>query len=155
MYVNCPPVSSNGMPNQCTCFTERPSINGYTIMVQELGNWPINVQLGSTNSKGLPVLFQGAHQDLFLNNCRYLPMMPWLQSPHSHELGHVKGTSINQSIHPSIHPSSCMQFQIVVLSSSTLLRDTSSDCCIHLPKHPPIRSLPCPTSKPSIGLDIR
>jgi len=34
----------------------------------ELGNWPIKVQLGSTNSKGLPVLFQGSHQGLFLNN---------------------------------------------------------------------------------------
>jgi len=34
----------------------------------ELGKWPIKVQLGSTNSKGLPVLFQGSHQDLFLNN---------------------------------------------------------------------------------------
>jgi len=34
----------------------------------ELGNWPIKVQLGSTNSKGLPVLFQGSHQGLLLNN---------------------------------------------------------------------------------------
>jgi len=38
----------------------------------ELGNWPIKVQLGSTNSKGLPVLFQGSHQGLFLNNNHYL-----------------------------------------------------------------------------------
>jgi len=30
----------------------------------ELGNWPIEVQLGSTNSKGLPVLFQGSRQGL-------------------------------------------------------------------------------------------
>jgi len=34
----------------------------------ELGNWPIKVQLGSTNSKGLPVLFQGSHQGVLLNN---------------------------------------------------------------------------------------
>jgi len=34
----------------------------------ELGNWPIKVQLGSTNSKGLPVLFQGSHQGSFLND---------------------------------------------------------------------------------------
>jgi len=34
----------------------------------ELGNWPIEVQLGSTNSKGLPMLFQGSHQGLLLNN---------------------------------------------------------------------------------------
>jgi len=34
----------------------------------ELGNWPIKVQLGSTNSKGLPVLFQESHQGLLLNN---------------------------------------------------------------------------------------
>jgi len=34
----------------------------------ELGNWPIKVQLGSTNSKGLPVLFQGSHQGFLLNN---------------------------------------------------------------------------------------
>jgi len=37
----------------------------------ELGNWPIKVQLGSTNSKGLPVLFQGSHQGSFLNKCHY------------------------------------------------------------------------------------
>jgi len=34
----------------------------------ELGNWPIKVQLGSTNSKGLPVLFQGSQQGFLLNN---------------------------------------------------------------------------------------
>jgi len=34
----------------------------------ELGNWSIKNQLGSTNSKGLPVLFQGSHQGLHLNN---------------------------------------------------------------------------------------
>jgi len=34
----------------------------------ELGHWPINVQLGSTNSKGLHVLFQGSHQGFLLNN---------------------------------------------------------------------------------------
>jgi len=34
----------------------------------ELGNWPIKGQLGSTNNKGLPVLFQDSHQGLFLNN---------------------------------------------------------------------------------------
>jgi len=37
----------------------------------ELGNWSIKNQLGSTNSKGLPVLFQGSHQGLFLNNDHY------------------------------------------------------------------------------------
>jgi len=42
----------------------------------ELGNWPIKVQLGSTNSKGLPVLFQGSHQGLFLNNHYLLTAMP-------------------------------------------------------------------------------
>jgi len=30
----------------------------------ELGNWPIKKQLGTTNSKGLPVLLQGSHQGL-------------------------------------------------------------------------------------------
>jgi len=46
----------------------------------ELGNWPIEVQLGSTNSKGLPVLFQGSHQGLFLNDCHctVLCSEPWL-----------------------------------------------------------------------------
>ena len=34
----------------------------------ELGNWSIKNQLGSTNSKGLPVLFQGSHQGFLLNN---------------------------------------------------------------------------------------
>jgi len=34
----------------------------------ELGNWPIEVQLESTNSNGLPVLFQGSYQGLPLNN---------------------------------------------------------------------------------------
>jgi len=36
----------------------------------KLDNWPIEVQLGSTNSKGLPVLFQGPHQS-FLPNDHY------------------------------------------------------------------------------------
>ena len=39
-----------------------------------LDNWPIKVQLGSTNSKGLPMLFQGSHQVFFLNN-DYLPAL--------------------------------------------------------------------------------
>jgi len=34
----------------------------------KLGNWPIEVQLGSTNSKGLPVRFQGSYQGCLLNN---------------------------------------------------------------------------------------
>jgi len=34
----------------------------------ELGNWSIKVQLGSTNSKGSPVLFQGSHRGFLLNN---------------------------------------------------------------------------------------
>ena len=34
----------------------------------ELGNWPIKVQLGSTNSKGLPALVQGSRQGFLLNN---------------------------------------------------------------------------------------
>jgi len=58
----------------------------------ELGNWPIKVQLGSTNSKGLPVLFQGSHQGLFLNkNCYYL------LTTHRHH------GPLHPSIHPSIH----------------------------------------------------
>jgi len=32
----------------------------------------MKVQLGSTYSKGLPVLFQGSHQGLFLNKNHYL-----------------------------------------------------------------------------------
>jgi len=67
----CPPVLTNGTSNQYSCSTERPTIGkiqhpkGSCV---ELGNWPIKVQLGSTNSKGLPVLFQGSHQDFLLNN---------------------------------------------------------------------------------------
>jgi len=42
----------------------------------ELGNWPMKVQLGSTNSKGLPVLLQGSHQGFFLNSNHYLLSTP-------------------------------------------------------------------------------
>jgi len=53
----------------------------------ELGNWPIEVQLGSTNSKGLPALSQGSHQGFFLNNqssitaagAKGMPMVPSLR----------------------------------------------------------------------------
>mgnify|MGYP007080210431 CR=1 FL=1 len=67
----CPPVLANGTCSQHACFTEGPSIDkthrpkGWCV---ELGNWPIEVQLGSTNSKGLPVLFQGSHPGLLPNN---------------------------------------------------------------------------------------
>jgi len=39
----------------------------------ELGYWPIKVQLGSTNSKGLPALFQGSRQGFLLNNHHVYP----------------------------------------------------------------------------------
>ena len=42
----------------------------------ELGNWLIKVQLGSTNSKGLPVLFQGSHQVFFSNKHQLLCRHP-------------------------------------------------------------------------------
>jgi len=66
----------------------------------ELGNWPIKVQLGSTNSKGLPVLFQGSHQGLLLNNqlIHYMtgavgmPMVPSYSST---------PTEFEAAIHPS------------------------------------------------------
>jgi len=64
-----PPVLPNGMFNQC--LPEGTSIGQIQHpkgCCMELGNWPIKVQLRSTNSKGLPVLFQGSHQGLLLNN---------------------------------------------------------------------------------------
>ena len=74
----------------------------------ELGNWPIKVQLGSTNSKGLPVLFQGSTRVYALNN----------QSIHYDGCrGHAHGpfcTSTQSSpcpvrCHPSIIKPSCLQ----------------------------------------------
>jgi len=67
----CPPVLFHGTSNQYACSTDRPSMERDAASqgcCMELGNWPIMVQLGSTNSKGLPVLFQGSHQGFFLNN---------------------------------------------------------------------------------------
>jgi len=55
----------------------------------ELGNWPIKVQLGSTNSKGLPVLHQGSHQGFLLNN----------------QLIHYDGSNG----HAHCHPFTCLQ----------------------------------------------
>jgi len=46
----------------------------------ELSNWSIKDQLGSTNSKGLPVLFQGSHQGLFLNNDHYAALYSPIQA---------------------------------------------------------------------------
>jgi len=69
--LTSPPVLSNGTSNQYSCSTERPSIGKIQHpkgCCMELGNWSIKNQLGSTNSKGLPVLFQGSHQGLLLNN---------------------------------------------------------------------------------------
>ena len=48
--------------NQYACFTERnPKGRG-----EEPGNWSFRIQLGSTSSKGLPVLFQGLPPGFFL-----------------------------------------------------------------------------------------
>jgi len=64
-----PPVLSHGTFNQCFCSTESASMGemqhprGWSM---ELGNWPLMVQLGSTNSNGLPVLFQGSLQGRLL-----------------------------------------------------------------------------------------
>jgi len=69
-----PPVLPNGTFNQH--LPESASIGQMQHpkgCCMQLRNWPIKVQLGSTNSKGLPVLFQGSHQGLFLNNDHQLP----------------------------------------------------------------------------------
>jgi len=47
-----------------------------------LGSLPLLTNWGQPAAQ-LP---QGSHQRLFLNNNHYLPMMPWLQLPRSHEL---------------------------------------------------------------------
>ena len=66
-----PPVLTHGTSNQHACSAERPSMvemqrpKGCCV---ELGNWSIENQLGSTNSKGLHVLFQGSHQGLLPND---------------------------------------------------------------------------------------
>jgi len=83
----------------------------------ELGNWPVKVQLGSTNSKGLPVLFQGSHQGFLLNNqlnlctaagAKGMPMAPvW-----SHSV-------LLFQPHPSSHPIlPILPQRVVVLSPS-------------------------------------
>jgi len=74
----------------------------------ELGNWSIKNQLGSTNSKGLPVLFQGSHQGFLLNN----------------QLIHYDGSHG----HAHCHPCTCHQ----VSSSNTIRYDTKP----HLHPHP-------------------
>jgi len=67
----CTPVLTNGTSNQHACSAERPSIGkmqhpkGCCV---ELGNGSIKNQLGSTNSKGSPVLFQGSHHGFFLTD---------------------------------------------------------------------------------------
>jgi len=56
----CPLVLPHGTFNQHSCSAERPSMEEMQHpkgCCMELGNWPIRVQLGSTNSKGLHVLF--------------------------------------------------------------------------------------------------
>ena len=67
----CPQVLTHGTSNQHACSAERPSMvemqhpKGCCV---ELVNWSIKNQLGSTNSKGLPVLFQGSHQGMLPND---------------------------------------------------------------------------------------
>ena len=77
--------SPNGTLNQHSCSTESASA-GETHHPKEWCmepvNWPIEVQLGSTNSKDLPVLFQGSHQGSFLNEHCLL----WLLLPEGPEL---------------------------------------------------------------------
>jgi len=77
-----PSSACQWIANQHSCSAER-SIDRMQRLkgrCMELGNWPILVQLGSTNSKGLPVLFQGSHQVFFLNNHQLLCSLrqqPW------------------------------------------------------------------------------
>jgi len=90
----------------------------------ELGNWPIKVQLGSTNSKGLPVLFQGSHQGLLLNNHYFYSLQqepracPWflLVPCNSLSCSSYNQTSIPSQLSccvessiTSIHPIPCNQ----------------------------------------------
>jgi len=73
LHLHCiltgPPVLSHGTFNQhlteSTSMEKTQHPKGCCV---ELGNWPLKVQLGSTNSKGLPALFQGSHQGLLTNN---------------------------------------------------------------------------------------
>ena len=63
IIITFPPVLPLRMgTNQYACFTERnPKGRG-----EEPGNWSFRIQLGSTSSKGLPVLLQGLPPGFFL-----------------------------------------------------------------------------------------
>ena len=65
----------------------------------ELGNWSTKNQLGSTNSKGLPVLFQGSHQGLHLNN-----QSIHCDRSHGHAMGMPMVPSCSSTPTPTRHP---------------------------------------------------
>jgi len=83
----------------------------------ELDNWPIKVQLGSTNSKGVPVLFQGSHQGFLLNNQLihydgsngHAHCHPYMSPIQCESKQHLPSRSLQPSFDPSIHPSSTRQ----------------------------------------------
>jgi len=76
----------------------------------ELGNWPLKVQLGSTNSKGLPVLFQGSHQGSFLNN-HWSALVPSVTPPPGcRRLSCVACVPSVSLLHPNVHGGSMPLF---------------------------------------------
>mgnify|MGYP000381765951 CR=1 FL=1 len=123
----CPPVPSNGLTNQYSCSTERSieRIQHPKGCCMELGNWPIKVQSGSTNSKGLRVLFQGSHQGLFPNtHC--------LRSARIHGLSTVTMGPLHHSIHhPSASQLSCHCDPCVNSSCSRPMSSRSKPCQSH------------------------
>jgi len=69
----------------------------------ELGNWPIKVQLGSTNSKDLPALFQGSRQGFLLNN-QLIHHDGSNGHAHCHPFACLQVSRIQHDAKPRLHP---------------------------------------------------
>ena len=114
------------------CFTDSPSIEKIQRpkgCCMELGNWSIKNQLGSTNSKGLPVLFQGSHQGSFLN--KQLSSLLLLPTRPAQRLA--------PSNQPIIHPSAPNVLQVVVLLISLPLSACRPPCHVKFSTNPLIK----------------
>jgi len=152
VHVNCPPALIHGTPNQRSCSAERPSLAETQHpkgRCMELGNWSIESQLGSTNSKSLPVLFQGSHQGLLPNSHQLLCSPrhePWA-CPWSPGVPVKRSGSWLSCHRPTKQVSSTrpqpLQRWLTVPVDSPLPRQGT----------PPRELSSCPTSKPRRGLN--
>jgi len=118
----------------------------------KLGNWPLEVQLGSTNSKGLPGLLQVSHQSLFPNG-HCLPQCAgsrWCVCCQLHCCVSMRSLMVVLSFkpcHPSFRVSHAAAFRVPLPTSpSPINQSVSQQSTINQSTHQPISAAPPSTA---------